>query len=360
MTEGTERPRRYCGDCGTQARPGDAFCVSCRAETTTNDAPDTAPTREVPTWVHAPQSMAPGSNREALARAAALGVLLILLANIGALACTASGSGTGPVEERSDPQPSAPEETSPARSGTTETPSGGEGLAGAEAQIVEAVEQYYYAVDYEQWDYSYNNLDSESKALFTEEEWSEKNQFFADAEGLELDSMEIDVTMDGSTGAEVAVDRIFEDGTSITRNTYFVWEEGSWRHHLTEEEKEIFMPEASYEEFVKAQGGEAPDGEISASEEIEAVIRAHYEAIGDGDFEEAYSYFGPTFRSTTDEASWISEEESSGITGSTINSVVVEDVRGDMAGATVDVSFEYNTETPRFVILWGLSKESGD
>lgn len=31
MTEGTERSRRYCRNCGAQARPGDAFCVSCGA-----------------------------------------------------------------------------------------------------------------------------------------------------------------------------------------------------------------------------------------------------------------------------------------------------------------------------------------
>lgn len=203
-----------------------------------------------------------GGNRRALTCTVALGVLLVLLAGSGALACTSSGPG--PVEE-SDSRPSEPEETSPARRGTTETPGGSGGRDEAEAQVVEAVEQYYYAVDYEQWNYTHYNLDSESKALLTEEEWSEKNQFFADAEGLELDSMEIDVTMDGSTGAEVAVDRTFKDGTSITRNTYFVWEEGSWRHHLTEEEKEIFMPGASYGEFVDAQGVEAPDGEISAS-----------------------------------------------------------------------------------------------
>ena len=33
-----------------------------------------------------------------------------------------------------------------------------------------------------------------------------------------------------------------------------------------------------------------------------AAVRGHYEAIGAGNFEEAYSYFGPTLRSQTDEA----------------------------------------------------------
>ncbi len=91
-----------------------------------------------------------------------------------------------------------------------------------EDQVREAVANYYYAVDYEQWEYTYYNLDSESKALFSEEEWSQKNQWYADNEGLELDSMEIEVTMDGSTGADITVYRTFEDGSSITRETYFV------------------------------------------------------------------------------------------------------------------------------------------
>lgn len=121
-----------------------------------------------------------------------------------------------------------------------------------EDQVREAAEQYYYAVDYESWGTTYYNLDVESKALFTEEEWIAKNRWYAETEGLELDSMEIDVSMDGEERAEVTVDRTFTDGTSITRDTVFVWE-GYWRHHLTEEEKEIFMPGVPYEEFVAAQ-----------------------------------------------------------------------------------------------------------
>ena len=51
--------------------------------------------------------------------------------------------------------------------------------------------------------------------------------------------------------AGVAVNRIFKDGSTITRDTRFVYDKGWWRHHLTEE-KRIFLPDASHEEFVKA------------------------------------------------------------------------------------------------------------
>ncbi len=123
-----------------------------------------------------------------------------------------------------------------------------------EDQVREAVEQYYYAVDYENWAYTYYNLDSESKSLFTQEEWTQKNQWYADNEDLKLATMSIDVYMArGDEEADVTVHRTFEDGTTITRETVFVYEKGWWRHHLTEEEKAIFMPGVPYEEFVAAQ-----------------------------------------------------------------------------------------------------------
>jgi eukaryotic-like serine/threonine-protein kinase len=100
----------------------------------------------------------------------------------------------------------------------------------------------------------------------------------------------------------------------------------------------------------------APSGEEAA---VESAVRGHYEAIGAGNFEEAYSYFGPTFRSQHGQASWISGEQSYQIQSSTIHSLQVDEVSGTTATATVDVSFVDNTGTPRFVIVWGLVKEGG-
>src|SRR3712207_7341456 len=68
---------------------------------------------------------------------------------------------------------------------------------------------------------------------------------------------------------------------------------------------------------------EAPSEEAA----VAGAVRGHYEAIGRGDFEEAYSYFGPTFRSQHDAASWIAGEESYEIQSSTIHSLTVEEVR---------------------------------
>jgi hypothetical protein len=123
-----------------------------------------------------------------------------------------------------------------------------------EAQVKQAVRDYYEAVDREDWAYTYDHLDSETRATFTEEEWYLKNQCFADTEGLDLSS--IDVLVNNSPTdpvVSVTVYRTFKDGTSIGRDTFFVWEDGEWKHRFGQEENKIFMPDTSYEELVEAQ-----------------------------------------------------------------------------------------------------------
>jgi hypothetical protein len=221
-------------------------------------------------------------------------------------------------------------------------------------------------VDREDWACTYQNLDSQTRAMFSEEEWYLKNQWFADAEELELATM--DVTVNGSasdTVVSVNVYRTFKNGTVIDRDTYFVFEDGVWKHRFGEEEIGYFMPDASLEDLVAIQQESSPSPSASAApargeeEAVKEAVRGHYEAIGRGDFEEAYSYFGPTMRSRQDEASWIAGEQSYEIQSSTIHSLTGGEVLGTTAAATVDVSFVDNTGTPRFVITWGLVKEDG-
>jgi hypothetical protein len=103
-----------------------------------------------------------------------------------------------------------------------------------------------------------------------------------------------------------------------------------------------------------------PSGEVLSEEEaVAAAVRGHYEAIGVGNFDEAYSYFGPTMRGQHDEANWIEGEQSYEIQGSTIHSLTVDEVSETTATATVDVSFVDNTGTPRFLIVWGVVKVRG-
>ena len=71
------------------------------------------------------------------------------------------------------------------------------------------------------------------------------------------------------------------------------------------------------------------------------------------------TYFNPTYRGTADEGRWVADEESQGITGSTVHSVEVGEVSGGAATAEVDVSFEDDAGSPRFRITWRLVEEGG-
>ncbi|HET6660625.1 MAG TPA: hypothetical protein VFH16_11970 [Rubrobacter sp.] len=52
---------------------------------------------------------------------------------------------------------------------------------------------------------------------------------------------------------EVTLRLTYEDGSSSPRKTYFVLEDGEWKHAFGQEEYNLFMPGASYQEFVAAQ-----------------------------------------------------------------------------------------------------------
>ena len=90
--------------------------------------------------------------------------------------------------------------------------------------------------------------------MFSEEEWSQKNQWFWDRYPTvyHILSIESDSESEGSV-ADVEVRLTGEDGSSWVRNTYWVLEDGEWLHRFSEEETDLFMPDATFEEFVEAQ-----------------------------------------------------------------------------------------------------------
>jgi hypothetical protein len=161
------------------------------------------------------------------------------------------GIVTAPQPEEAAPE--EPTESTPEPT-TTEAPS-------SETEVAEAAEDYYQAVDREDWAYTYANLDSATRALYPEDEWYLKNQYFAESEGLELATIEVVVensTSDPEVG--VTVYRTFKDGASIDRYTLFVQEDGAWKHRFTEEENAIFEPGVPYEEFVEGSSASAAAG----------------------------------------------------------------------------------------------------
>ncbi len=148
-----------------------------------------------------------------------------------------------------------PESTASATPEATASGSYGQSTEELEAEAEEAAGDYYRAAGSEDWAYTYEHLDSETQNLFTREEWFQKNEWFAD-NGSVIYHIESVERLGTSSGLVVGVTLrlTYEDGSSSTRTTYFVYEDGVWKHRFGQEENDLFMPDLSYEEFVQAQG----------------------------------------------------------------------------------------------------------
>ncbi len=87
--------------------------------------------------------------------------------------------------------------------------------------------------------------------MFTREEWIQKNQWFFDnAPAIyHIESATLDETSQEPL-AEVSVRLTGEDGSSSIRITYFVNENGEWKHRFGQEEKDLFGPGVPYEEWI--------------------------------------------------------------------------------------------------------------
>lgn len=166
----------------------------------------------------------------------------------------------------------------------TASPSGGGGSDTGEdtgssedsegVSLDQAVGDYYRAAGLEKWDYTYDHLDSRTQSMFSEEEWVSKNQWFWDRNPLifHILSINLDNSSEESL-AEVELRITGEDGYSWVRTTYFVFEDGEWKHRFSDEETGLFMPDAAFEEFVEAQGGTpSGDGEDSGESGVCAGV----------------------------------------------------------------------------------------
>jgi hypothetical protein len=132
----------------------------------------------------------------------------------------------------------------------------GSSLSGGQDQemktdLNQAIDTYYKAVVREDWDYTYNHLDSETRQRFTKTEWIRKNQYFENIDPVTGAKTHIASKPSLSSPVEVRLTLTLRSGT-VTRTTYFVWENGQWKHRFSPEEFDHFMADASYDEFVKA------------------------------------------------------------------------------------------------------------
>lgn len=256
----------YCGRCRSPVQPGDRFCAECGAVT-----PRLPPQAEqvIPEPVAAARESTGPGNRRTLFLAGTLGALLVLLVGGGAIALLGSGgeertgrSGGQPDEAAGVPeergQPATTVSAPPPEPTTTPEPAtsapDNSSTRGLEAQAQEAAEEYYRAAGLEDWAYTYEHLDRRTQNLFTREEWFKKNQWFAD-NGEVIYHVKSVERLGTSSGIVVGVKvrLTYGDGSSSMRDTYFVYEEGGWKHAFGKEERNLFMPRLSYEEFVEAQ-----------------------------------------------------------------------------------------------------------
>ena len=122
-----------------------------------------------------------------------------------------------------------------------------------EAGAEEAAGKYYMAAGLENWDYTYENLDASTQSRYSKGEWINKNQWFADNGSVIYHVDSVDRVGTSSEYLGVTLTLTYEDGSSSTRTTYFIYEDGEWKHRFSQEETDLFMPDASYEKFVAAR-----------------------------------------------------------------------------------------------------------
>ena len=114
-----------------------------------------------------------------------------------------------------------------------------------EDQVRAAAETYYQAAAARDWGYTYDHLDSETRSAFTEDEWFAKNDWLADNGSATYTIQSIEMDDSDQSVANVAVLLTFEDGSTNLRNTYFVYEDGLWKHRFGSEEYELFATAAT-------------------------------------------------------------------------------------------------------------------
>ena len=101
-------------------------------------------------------------------------------------------------------------------------------------------------------------------------------------------------------------------------------------------------------------------------EEIRATVQGHYEALGEGDFEKAFEFFGLRGGDEVrDKEEWIEEQTKEQnfcpIEKSEVKDVQVADVEDEStAVATADVHFDYKCGQSDWRFIWNVSKAGGE
>ncbi len=138
------------------------------------------------------------------------------------------------LEEKLEEEPKQEPQQEPVTQGDGEPEQAAES---AEDQALEAAEDYYAAAAAGNYIYTYSALTSDSQSRFTEEEWVAANTALgSDEASYDIYSTEL---VDDTT-ATVALTITAADGSTDDRTTLFVYEDGDWKHELTQREYDLF------------------------------------------------------------------------------------------------------------------------
>jgi hypothetical protein len=133
---------------------------------------------------------------------------------------------------------------------------------------------YYQAVASSNWAYTYDHLDSQTQSVYTEREWSAKNDYLADTGTVTYTIQS--VAMDPSapeTVASVTVVLTATDGSTNVRNTYWVYEDGSWLHRFSPEEYDLLASAPT----ANASASSSASASASASSAASSSARGDYD-----------------------------------------------------------------------------------
>jgi hypothetical protein len=140
-----------------------------------------------------------------------------------------------------------------------------------EDEVRTAAEAYYQAVAARDWGYTYDHLDSETQSAFTKDEWFAKNEWLADTGPVTytIQSVEMDSSSPESVVSVDVVVTAETDGSTSIRNTYFVYEDGSWKHRFGSDEYDLFATAQTGTSSASASGSSSASAQGAGGQESE-------------------------------------------------------------------------------------------
>jgi hypothetical protein len=135
-----------------------------------------------------------------------------------------------------------------------------------EDQVRAAAEAYYAAVEVRAWGYTYDHLDSETQSAYSKNEWFAKNEWLANTGFVTytIQSVEMDASAPDTLADVVVV--LTTDGSTSIRNTYFVYEDGIWKHRFGTEEYNLLATAGTASASASASSG--PSASASAGSSV--------------------------------------------------------------------------------------------